>query len=48
MKRKPTTTAIDFSPAGEDFDPRALYTVVEWLEIEVPIIRQSHAVVAAD
>jgi len=45
---QPTTTTIDFSPESEDFDPNVLYTVVEWLEIEVPVVKESHAVVAAD
>jgi predicted RNase H-like HicB family nuclease len=45
---EPTTTTVDLSPESEDFDPNVLYTVVEWLEVEVPAIKESHAGVAAD
>jgi predicted RNase H-like HicB family nuclease len=44
----PTTTTVDFSPAHEDYDPSVLYTVVEWLEVEVPEVKESRAFVAAD
>ncbi len=45
---EPTTTTVDFSPESEDYDPSVLYTVVEWLEVEVPVVKESRAGVAAD
>ena len=45
---EPTTTTIDFSPESEDFDPNVLYTVVEWLEVDVPVVKGLHAFAAAD
>ena len=45
---EPTTTTVDFSPKCEDYDPSVLYTVVEWLEVEVPEVKAQAANVAAD
>jgi len=45
---EPTTTTVDFSPESEDYDPSVLYTVVEWLEVEVPQVKEKRAFVAAD
>lgn len=42
------TTALDFSPEGENYDPSVLYTVVEWLEVGVPAGKTSHSFAAAD
>jgi len=45
---EPTTTTVDFNPESEDFDPSVLYTVVEWLEVEVPEVKVQSSGVAAD
>jgi len=42
------TTMIDFGPTSENYDPNVLYTVVEWLEVEVPVSEKSRAFAAAD
>jgi predicted RNase H-like HicB family nuclease len=42
---KPKTTNVDFS--SDDFPPEGVdHYVVEWLEIEVPVSKQIHAVEA--